>query len=132
MFLVPELVQTSLRKVLCYKVKRRVYKHVCPQISETDSVWVAFLCRWARPCIAHSPTLFSELLSLNASDFDWSSNCSSCSAQSRFSKILPDSLLMCDGLWSTPAECTWVSDQSDDLKLRQGSLTMLVPAVMMT
>ena len=47
---VPDLSQTTLRKVLRWAVRLSIYNYTCFHIKGTDNVWADLLGRWSAPC----------------------------------------------------------------------------------
>lgn len=71
-FIVTDISQTTIRKVLRWAVRLSVYNYVCIHIAGDDNVWADLLGRWS----AGTPTIrrlihILVLPSSSHSDFEW-------------------------------------------------------------
>lgn len=116
--IVPEMSQTTLRKVLRWSVKLSAYNYTCIHIRGTDNVWAYLLGRWTTfPGIrrlVHIPALPSA----SDDDFEWPSAATIAAEKNAHSTSRPPNSVMTSGLWCTPAGSIWIPDDSSDLLLR--------------
>jgi RNase H-like domain found in reverse transcriptase/Integrase zinc binding domain len=112
---VPDLSQTSLRKVLRWAVRLSMYNYTC---MGTDNVWADSLGRWSAPVTVNRLVKIPALPSSAAEDFEWPELAVLAAAQAANEETRPFGLSLIDGLWRNPAGAIWVPETETDLQLR--------------
>ena len=116
---VPDLSQTSLRKVLRWAVKLSIYNYICYHIKGEDNVWADLLTRWSTGKttirrLVHIP----ELCSSCSEDFDWPTLTNVADVQKKVLSSKPEGLTKTEGLWTFNASTVWIPNDASDLQLR--------------
>jgi len=115
---VPDLSQTTLRKVLRWAVWLSMYNYTCFHIRGTDNVWADLLGRWSAPVVVRRLIRIPELPSSSADDFDWPTATVIAEAQSTTDTERPKNLRLTDDLWRNPIRAIWIPDTATELQLR--------------
>ena len=116
----PDLSQSSVRKVLRGAVKLSAYNYMCIHIRGIDNVWADLLGRWSAPPsrtirrLVHIP----ELPSSSSDNFDWPNAEEVLKAQQKFLEKRPSGLTKRNNLWVNENVSIWIPDESDELQLR--------------
>lgn len=71
--IVPDLSQTSLRKVLRWSVRLSTYNYTCVYIKGVDNIWPDLLGRWSAPAFVRRLVNISILPSSSSEEFVWPS-----------------------------------------------------------
>ena len=116
---VPDMSQTTLRKVLRWAVRLSLYQYTCFHITGEDNVWADLLTRWSNAAptvrrLIHIP----ELPSACDDDFQWPQPSEIATTQAESSTSRPAGLTSSDGLWKYPDDTIWIPDAASDLQLR--------------
>jgi transposase InsO family protein len=115
---VPDLSQTSLRKVLRWAVQLSVYNYTCVHIKGAENVWADLMSRWALPLTVRRLVQIPTLPSSSAPDFEWPTSAALLDVQNRHRHERPPHLVLVDGLWCTPGGAKWIPDEASDMQLR--------------
>lgn len=115
---VPDMSQTSLRKVLRWAVRLSMYNYTCVHIKGVDNVWADLLGRWSVPSTIRRLVHIPVLPSSSAADFDWPDPSGIADEQQRLHSTRPQGLIFSDGLWRNEANAVWIPDDCDELQLR--------------
>jgi len=116
---VPDMSQTSLRKVLRWAVKLSVYRYTCYHIKGADNVWADLLTRWSHaPDIVRRLVHIPELPSSCRDDFEWPTPSTIALVQEQHKSVRPTGVILKDELWTYPDTAVWVPDDASDLQLR--------------
>lgn len=115
---VPDLSQTSLRKVLRWAVRLSMYNYTCFHIRGADNVWADLLGRWAAPTTIRRIVRIPELPSSSTEGFEWPTAPSIISAQESAAEERPPNLCREENIWKNPSGAIWIPDSSSDLQLR--------------
>lgn len=114
----PDMTQTTLRKVLRWAVRLSVYSYTCFHIKGPDNVWADLLGRWSAPPLLRRLIRIPELPSSSATDFDWPTSTEVADEQSKAEDEQPPDLELSDGLWRNPSGSVWIPDRCSDLQIR--------------
>jgi len=115
---VPDLSQTSIRKVLRWAVRLSIYNYTCVHIKGTDNVWADLLGRWSAAPTVRRIVHIPELPSSSDSAFNWPSSDTIYVEQTAHCSARPDNLTLKDKLWRNENDAVWIPDESSDLHLR--------------
>lgn len=115
---VPDLSQTSLRKVLRWAVRLSAYNYTCVHIKGVDNVWADLLGRWSAPVVIRRLVKIPPLPSSSSEDFEWPSPSEFKSAQESNSANRPSNFVLKDSLWTNSSNAVWIPDACTDLQLR--------------
>lgn len=117
---VPDLSQTSLRKVLRWTVHLSAYNYTCLHIKCPENVWADLLSLWSAPTVRVVRRLVKipELTSSSAEDFGRLTPETIKEAQAKYENECPLNLELVDDLWCNPAGAKWIPNDASDLQLR--------------
>lgn len=115
---VPDLSQTTLRKVLRWAVRLSMYRYTCFHIKGTDNVWADLLGRWSASKTVRRLIRIPELPSSSSEDFEWPALDNIVAAQSSSDSERPHSLTLDGSVWCNPNGAIWIPDSASDLQLR--------------
>ena len=115
---VPDLSQTTLRKVLRWAVRLSIYNYTCFHIKGSDNVWADLLGRWSAPSTVRRLVHIPELPSSSAEDFEWNTATVISTSQQTAASEMPPNLVPVEGLWQNPNGAIWIPDSDPDLQLR--------------
>jgi transposase InsO family protein len=116
--IVPDMSQTTLRKVLRWAVRLSTYNYTCLHIKGTDNVWADLLGRWSAPATIRRLIRIPELPSSSDPDFEWPSLDSLADAQQTYAAIRPPGLSQSHAVLRNPEGAIWIPDPASDLQLR--------------
>lgn len=116
--IVPDLSQTSMRKVLRWAVKLNIYSYTCFHIKGTDNVWADLFGRWSAPGTVRRLISIPVLPSTATPDFEWPSVEELSSCQRLHESTRPTNTRLENGLWRNPVGSIWVPDDAGSLQLR--------------
>jgi len=68
---VPDLSQTTIRKVLRWAVCLSIYRHTCYHIRDEENIWADLLGRWSVGGTIRRLVHITELSSTSTSAFEW-------------------------------------------------------------
>lgn len=116
---VPDLSQTSLRKVLRWAVKLSIYSYTCYHIKGEENVWADLLTRWSVPQmtirrLVHIP----ELPTPCTEEFEWPTPSKIAEVQAEHTSSRTDELTQHEDLWTFPDGRIWIPEDASDLQLR--------------
>lgn len=114
---VPDLSQTSLRKVLRWAVRLGSFNYTCIHILGVDNVWAGLLSRWTVPVTVHRIVSVPVLPSSSSFNFEWPPSQEIKFQQSKFIQDRLPNLGLIDGLWKNSARSVWIPDGATDLQL---------------
>lgn len=108
---VPDMTQTSVRKVLRWAVRLTMYRYTCLHIKGEENVWYDLLTRFSAGSgtvrrLVHIP----ELPSSTISDFDWPSRDAIALVKDFTSSDRSNNIVLKDGLWAFPDGSIWIPD----------------------
>lgn len=86
---VPDISQTTLRKVLRWAVRLSIYHYTCFHIKGQDNVWADLLGRWSAPPTLRRLVRIPVLPSSSEGDFEWPSRESISISQKKPSRNVP-------------------------------------------
>eukprot|EP00178_Gracilaria_changii_P000257 TRINITY_DN1027_c0_g1_i1.p2 TRINITY_DN1027_c0_g1~~TRINITY_DN1027_c0_g1_i1.p2 ORF type:complete len:1106 (+),score=114.18 TRINITY_DN1027_c0_g1_i1:5972-9289(+) len=116
--LVPDLSQSSTRKVLRWAVRLSAYSYTCFHINGLDNVWADMLTRWSAPKTVRRLVMITLLPTSHNEAFCWPSTNEIAQLQQTHSATRPANLTLRDGLWKTPSNAIWIPKEVEDLQLR--------------
>ena len=115
---VPDISQTTLRKVLRWAVRLSMYHYTCFHIKGQDNVWADLLGRWSAPPTLQRLFRIPVLPFSSEEDFEWPSRESISISQKHADSERPPNLDLVEGLWCNPMGAVWIPDEDSDLQLR--------------
>lgn len=116
--IVPDLSQSSLKKVLRWAVRMSNYNYTCVHISGEDNVWADLLGRWSAPKTIRRLIYLPALPSSSSEEFVWPSRKDIAAAQELHRSSMPGDLNEEDGLMVFSSSAIWIPDESEELQLR--------------
>lgn len=116
--LMPDLSESSVRKVLRWAIRLSTYNYVCLHIHGGDNVWADLLSRWSAPPISRRLLFISPFNSASDVDFESPTVAKLVEIQVSCSSSRPAQLQLSDGLWQNSTGAFWVPDSADNLQLR--------------
>lgn len=116
--IMPDLSQSSLKKVLRWAVRMSIYNYTCVHISGEENVWADLLGRWSAPKTIRRLISIPALPSSSSAEFIWPTRDEIATVQKEHRSSMPDNLEEEDGLFMFPSKSIWIPDESDDLQLR--------------
>lgn len=125
---VPDMSQTTLRKVLRWAVRLSMYNYTCFHIKGTDNVWADLLGRWSVPKTVRRLVRIPELPRSSAEDFQWPTASVMADAQSLAATEHQPHLTLIDKLWRNQNGALWTPDSAPDLQLRLCIIAHTAPA----
>lgn len=114
---VPNISQTSLRKVLRWAIRLSAYIYTCVQIKGVDNVWADLPGRCFAPVVAPRLEQVPVLPSSFSVDYDWPSLNKAGTAQQRSDAQRTPNFVFQDRLWRGPSKSFWTFDSCLDLPL---------------
>lgn len=112
---VPDLSQTSLRKVIRWAVRLSMYKYTCFHIWSTDNVWADLLGRWFAPTTVRRLVRKLELPFSSAKHFEWPNAPVIVAVQAAAGSARPTNLTQVDTIWRNRKNAIWVPNSASDL-----------------
>lgn len=116
--IVPDMSQTTLRKVLRWAVWLSAYNYTCIHIRGTENVWADLLGRWSPPPAIRHLIRIPALPSAAADDYEWPTVHEIETAQTETTQTRDQNLVKSDGIWQTSSGSIWIPDDYSDLQLR--------------
>lgn len=87
--IVPDLSQSSLKKVLLWAVRMSIYNYTCVHISGEDNVWADLLGRWSAPKTIRRLIHLPVLPSSSSEEFVWPSRSEIADTQQQYRSSMP-------------------------------------------
>ena len=115
---VPDLSQTTLRKVLRWAVRLSMYNYTCFHIKGADNVWADLLGRWSVTTTIRRLVRIPELPSSSATGFEWPTLDEIYQTQTDSENQRPGNLEKVADVWRNKEGAIWVPDTALDLQLR--------------
>lgn len=117
---VPDLAQTTLRKVLRWAIRLSEYQYTCVHIKGADNVWADLIGRWKQPETLRRLVHIPVLPTTDDEEFVWPTAAEVAKVQLNHMDARPASLLQdsTDGLWRDGNGAVWIPDLAADLQLR--------------
>ena len=116
--IVPDLSQTTIRKVLRWAVRLSMYNYTCFHIKGAENVWADLLGRWSVRSTVRRLVTIPELPSTLGADFEWPTSGELLELQALFPETRPENLSVQDELWCNPNGAVWVPDAAAHMQLR--------------
>eukprot|EP00737_Agarophyton_chilense_P002334 gb/GEZJ01002651.1/.p1 GENE.gb/GEZJ01002651.1/~~gb/GEZJ01002651.1/.p1 ORF type:complete len:320 (+),score=20.64 gb/GEZJ01002651.1/:2674-3633(+) len=115
--IIPDLSQSSTRKLLRWAVGLSSYSYNCLHIQGPDNVWADLLTRWSAPSTVRRIVQVPALPSSSASDFE-SAITEIATRQDEHRSTRPNHVVLLDGVWKTAKNAIWIPDKSNEFHLR--------------
>ena len=118
LFVVADLSQGTLRKVLRWAVKLSMYNYTCFHIKGLDNVWADLLGRWSAPRTVRRLVRIPALPTSSAPEFVWPSIQAIADIQSAAEQERPPHLTLVQNVWKNSSNAVWIPDSAADIQLR--------------
>lgn len=96
---VPDLRQTSLRKVLPWAVHLSAYNYTCVHIAGEDNIWADLIGRWSHPCTIRRLVQIFVLPSSSSLELVCPSFKKPVKAQTEIENERPSNIVFSESLW---------------------------------
>lgn len=113
----PELPQTTLRKVLRWDVRSSLYTYTCMHIKGEDNVWADLLGRWSAPGAVRRLVRIYERPSSSAKSLDCPTRGEMASLQQGHTAQRPTGPIENEGLLLYGTSAVWIPDDASDMQL---------------
>lgn len=117
LFVIPDLLQTALRKVLRWAIRLSFYMYTCMHIKGDDNVWADLLGRWLASATLRRLVKIPALPSYGADSFEWLTPDKISALQQQHIGQRPTGMAKEHGILCYLDSALWIPDGASDMQL---------------